>query len=271
MNMKVKKHLRWYEIVGSIPVLIYVTFIGLPLVVLVVQVAGDKGFFLGLTGSVVTKALTLSLLTSVVAMLFVVFLGTPLAYTLARSRGKIATFVDGLVELPIVLPPVVAGLAMLIAFGRRGVIGGWLTDLGIVLPFTTIAVVMAQIFVAAPFYVRSARLGFTLVSREYEEMSYTLGRTPWQTFWRVTLPLSWPSLVSGLSLAWARALSEFGATIMFAGNLPGKTQTMPLAIMTELESDIDAALAMAVVLVAVSMVILATLLFLRNLEQRNVR
>ena len=134
--------------------------------------------------------------------------------------------------------------------------------MGITLPFTTAAVVFAQIFVGAPFYVRAAKLGFQAVARDYEDVSQTLGVSPWWTFWRLTLPLAMPSLLTGLALAWARAISEFGATIMFAGNLTGKTQTMPLAIMTAMESSLDTALALSVMLVLGAVAVLLTLSFL---------
>ena len=151
---------------------------------------------------------------------------------------------------------------MLMAFGRQGILGPQLESVGITLPFTTAAVVFAQIFVGAPFYVRAAKLGFQTVARDYEDVSQTLGVSPWWTFWRLTLPLAMPSLLTGLALAWARAISEFGATIMFAGNLTGKTQTMPLAIMTAMESSLDTALALSVMLVLGAVAVLLTLSFL---------
>ena len=148
---------------------------------------------------------------------------------------------------------------MLMAFGRNGVLGPALEAVGITLPFTTGAVIFAQMFVAAPFYIRSAKLGFQSVAREYEDISQTLGLSPWRTFWRLTLPLAGPAVFTGIALAWARALSEFGATLMFAGNLMGKTQTMPLAIMTAMESSLDTALALSVLLLAGSVTILVGL------------
>ena len=148
---------------------------------------------------------------------------------------------------------------MLMAFGRRGVLGAPLEDLGITLPFTTAAVIMAQIFVASPFFVRAAKLGFQSVATDQEDISRTLGVSPWWTFWRVTLPLAAPSLLTGLALSWARAMSEFGATIMFAGNLTGKTQTMPLAIMSAMETSLDSALVLSVLLIVGSLAILGVL------------
>jgi molybdate transport system permease protein len=148
---------------------------------------------------------------------------------------------------------------MLMAFGRRGILGPVLEDAGILLPFTTAAVIFAQVFVASPFYVRSAKLGFQSVSLDHEDVSKTLGVSPWWTFWRLTLPLAMPSILTGLAIAWARAISEFGATIMFAGNLTGKTQTMPLAIMTAMEGDLDTALVLSLLLMAGAVMVLAAL------------
>lgn len=246
-------------VLGGAAGAVYVLFIGVPIVALLARAAAQDDFWGAVTGDLALTALRLSLATSVISMAVVVAGGTPLAYALARSGHWTARLVDALVELPIVLPPVVAGVAMLMAFGRGGVIGGALRDAGIDLSFTTTAVVFAQIFVAAPFYVRSARLGFQAVGRDYEEVSQTLGRSPLATFRRVTLPLAAPAIITGLGLAWARALSEFGATMMFAGNLMGETQTMPLAIMTAMETDLDSALALSALLLAVSALALAAL------------
>ena len=241
---------------------VYVGFIGLPVAALLVRAAQQESFLSSLTSDLALTALRLSLLTSVVSMVVVLAVGTPFAYLLARSTSPFLKMVDSLVELPIVLPPVVAGVAMLMAFGRQGILGPALENVGIALPFTTAAVVFAQIFVASPFYVRAAKLGFQAVAPDYEDVSQTLGVSPLWTFWRLTLPLAMPSLLTGLALAWARALSEFGATIMFAGNLTGKTQTMPLAIMTSMESSLDTALALSVMLMAGAVTVLLALGFI---------
>ena len=240
---------------------IYVAFIGLPIVALLVRAAQQENLWNAVTGDLALTALRLSIFTSVVSIAVVVAGGTPFAYLLARSSHWLARVIDGLVELPIVLPPVVAGVAMLMAFGRGGLIGGWLDSAGVDISFTTVAVVFAQVFVAAPFYVRSAKLGFQSVARDYEDVSQTLGVSPISTFWRITLPLAAPSIITGLGLSWARALSEFGATIMFAGNLTGETQTMPLAIMTAMESSggLDSALALSAMLLVVSVLALSAL------------
>ena len=238
---------------------LYVLFIGLPILALLVKAAQQEDLWGAVTGDLALNALRLSIVTSAIALAVVIAAGTPVAYALARSESRVARVVDGMVELPIVLPPVVAGVAMLMAFGRGGLIGGWLDSAGIDISFTTTAVVFAQIFVAAPFYIRSAKLGFQSVARDYEEVSQTLGMTPLQTFRQITLPLAGPAMVTGLGLSWARALSEFGATMMFAGNLLGETQTMPLAIMTAMETSLDSALALSALLLAVSILALAAL------------
>jgi molybdate transport system permease protein len=244
---------------GTAATVLYVLFIGLPLVALVVRAASQQGFADSLTSQVALQALRLSATTSAVSLAVVLVVGTPFAYLLARSDSRLLRVVDSLVELPIVLPPVVAGVAMLMAFGRRGLLGGALDAVGISLPFTTAAVVLAQVFVAGPFYIRAAKLGFQAVARDYEDVSTTLGVSPWRTFWRLTVPMAWPALAGGAALALARALSEFGATIMFAGNFMGRTQTMPLAILSAMESDLSASLALSVLLVAVSVVLLVAL------------
>ena len=238
---------------------IYLVFIGLPVVALLVRAAQQESFLASLTSPMALQALRLSLFTSAISMAIVVLVGTPFALWLARGNSLPLRVVDSLVELPIVLPPVVAGVAMLMAFGRNGLLGPALSSLGISLPFTTAAVIFAQIFVAAPFYIRSAKLGFQSIPLDYQEVSQTLGVSPWNTFWRLTLPLSRPWLLTGLTLAWARAISEFGATIMFAGNLTGQTQTLPLAIMTAMESSLDTALALSVLLLVGAMLVLVVM------------
>ena len=248
-------------VLGGVTGAIYVAFIGLPIVALLVRAAQQEDLWNAITGDLALTALRLSIFTSVVSIAVVIAGGTPFAYLLARRNHWLARVIDGLVELPIVLPPVVAGVAMLMAFGRGGLIGGWLESAGVGISFTTVAVVFAQVFVAAPFYVRSAKLGFQSVARDYEDVSQTLGVSPISTFWRITLPLAAPSIITGLGLSWARALSEFGATIMFAGNLTGETQTMPLAIMTAMESSggLDSALALSAMLLVVSVLALSAL------------
>ena len=255
----------WWGPLGGAAAVIYGLFIGLPILALLVKAAQQESFLASLTGDTTLLALRLSLITSLVSILVVIAVGTPFARVLARSNSRLLRLVDQLVELPIVLPPVVAGVAMLMAFGRQGALGPLLSQLGISLPFTTAAVIFSQIFVAAPFYIRAAKLGFQSVARDYEDLSQTLGVSPWGTFLRLTLPLAAPSLLTGIALAWARAISEFGATIMFAGNLTGKTQTMPLAIMSALETSLDTAVALSVLLLLGSLLALTALgLIARN-------
>ncbi|MEL6349865.1 MAG: ABC transporter permease, partial [Myxococcota bacterium] len=201
-------------------------------------------------------ALWLSARTSALSLLFVVMTGTPLAWWLARAEGRAARMVELLVDLPIVLPPAVVGIALLRAFGRSGVLGPLLDAAHIQLPFTTMAVIIAQIVVSAPFFVQSAVAAFREVSPDLLLVARTLGASPRQAFFRVAVPLALPGLLSGAALCWARAIGEFGATLLFAGNLSGVTQTMPLAIYTALESDVRAALALSIVLAAASVVLL---------------
>ena len=246
-------------ILGSGGAVLFALFIGIPVIALLIRAAQQSNFLDAVTGDTALTALRLSLFTSVISMAVVVLLGTPFAYLLARSDRLWVRVVDSLVELPLVLPPVVAGVAMLMAFGRNGLIGSGLESIGLHISFTTTAVVFAQIFVASPFFVRSAKLGFQSVAKDYEDVAQTLGVSPLRTFFRITLPLAAPAMFTGLGVAWARALSEFGATMMFAGNLTGETQTMPLAIMSAMETSLDGALALSVMLLAGSVLLLALL------------
>jgi molybdate transport system permease protein len=207
----------------------------------------------------VLDAVRLSLLSTLVVLVLTLAFGSPLALVLARSRFRGIGVIDSVVDLPIVLPPAVAGLALLLTFGRRGLLGGPLAAIGVELPFTTAAVVLASLFVAAPFYVRAARAGFLGVPRELEEAARVEGATELQVFRYITAPVAAPALFGGAILAWARALGEFGATIMFAGILQGITQTLPLAIYGEFASDFTTALAMSALLVVVSGALLVTL------------
>lgn len=258
-------------IFGGGGAVLYVLFIGLPVLALLVRAAQQSDFLDAVTSDAALSALRLSLMTSIISMAVVVLLGTPFAYLLARSDRLWASLVDSLVELPLVLPPVVAGVAMLMAFGRNGLVGSELESIGLTIPFTTTAVVFAQIFVASPFFIRSAKLGFQSVAKDYEDIAQTLGVSPWRTFFRITLPLAAPAMFTGLGLAWARALSEFGATMMFAGNLTGETQTMPLAIMSAMETSLDGALALSVMLLAGSILglVLLGLLTRRRWQGRS--
>ena len=209
-----------------------------------------------LTTDAVLTALRLSLECSALAVAVSLLLGMPLAYMLARTRFTGRSLVRALVTLPMVLPPVVGGVALLFAFGAHGFAGQALSHVGISLPFTTAGAVLAETFVAMPFLVIAVEAGLRQADERYEEVAATLGAGAWTRFWRVTVPLIAPSLAAGAALTWARALGEFGATITFAGNLPGTTQTMPLAVYVALESDTDGALALSLILLAVSLAIL---------------
>ena len=239
-----------------IPTLLFTVFVAVPLLALVVRAFMTGDLFLQLTQPIVASALRLSALTSLASLFIIVLIGTPTAYLLARSAFPGKRLLDTFIDVPLALPPVVVGVALLLVFGRLGVVGQWLHPLGIDIAFTTLAVVLAQVFVAAPFYVRSAKIGFGRVDPELEEIAVTLGASTWQTLRYVTVPLAWPALVGGAVLSWARALGEFGATIMFAGNFTGRTQTMPLAIMTALESDLQTAIVLATLLVLATFVAL---------------
>ena len=250
-----------------VPGLSVVTFLSLPLLAILLKVVPQAGLWETLREPLVTQALRLSLITSLSSLLFAILLGTPVAYLLARYRFRGARVVETLIDLPMVLPPTVAGVALLMAFGRRGLLGPWLTVAGLQIGFSTTAVILAQSFVCLPFYIRAAQAGFRSVDPELERVAYTLGVSPLRTFWRVTVPLALPALLSGGVMAWARALGEFGATIMFAGNLRGRTQTMPLAIYLAMESDLPAALALSALLIVVSF---SVLLSVRALVRRGV-
>ncbi len=235
-------------VIGGGSLLLYLT---IPLLVVLVK-AIEAGLIEQLNQPTVAQAIQLSLITTLSSVALMIALGTPLAYWLARGHVPGRTAIETLLDLPIVLPPAVAGIALLMTFGRRGLFGPLLAQWGINLPFTTIAVVMAQVFVAAPFFIRSAQAGFVRIPREIEEGASDLGADGWHVFRRVTFPLAEPALLSGIVLSGARALGEFGATILFAGNFIGRTQTMPLAIYQTMESDLSAALVLAAVLVFIS-------------------
>jgi molybdate transport system permease protein len=255
-DVRKERRMNWQSIVFLLPVGLVMLFLALPLVAVFLKVLPQEGAWAALQQPLVTEALRLSVVTSLSSLGLAVFLGTPVAYLLARRRFPGAVIVDTLIDLPMVLPPTVAGVALLMAFGRRGLLGSWLDVAGFQVSFTSVAVVLAQSFVGAPFYIRAARAGFQSVNQELERVAYTLGHSPLSTFLRVTAPLAFPALLGGAVMAWARALGEFGATIMFAGNMLGRTQTMPLAIYTAMESDLTAALVLSAILVVVSFAVL---------------
>ena len=234
---------------------ILLALLGLPVVALVLRV--PPGRLVERFGDdALLEALRLSLITSVAATLAVMLLGLPVAYLLATRSFAGKRLIEAMLELPMVLPPTVAGVGLLLAFGRQGLAGSALAVLGLSLPFTTLAVVLAQVFVAAPFFIAATRAGLAEVDRRYLDAAATLRSSPSRTLFRVMLPLALPSLLAGAAMTWARALGEFGATITFAGNMPGVTQTMPLAVYLALQTDLDAAVAMSVLMLALSLGVL---------------
>ena len=225
--------------------------LALPFVALLLR-ASPAQLLARLDDPVVLDALRLSLLASGAATALVVVLGLPVAYLLATRQFPGKRIVEVLIDLPMVLPPTVAGFALLMAFGRAGLAGHALGAFGVSLPFTTAGVVLAQVFMAVPFFVGPARAGFAGVDRRLLDAAATLRASEGFTFFRVVLPLAAPSLLAGVAMSGARALGEFGATITFAGNLPGSTQTMPLAVYVALQSDLDAAVVLSVLLLAMA-------------------
>ncbi len=230
--------------------------LALPVVALLGKAIVDGALAGALRDPAIVAALTLSLLTTAVSLVITVVLGTPLAFVLARRRFPGSPLVEAIVDLPIVLPPSVAGLALLLAVGRRGLLGEPLGALGVELPFTTAAVILAQTFVSAPFYIRAARAGFIGVDADLEDAARVDGGDEWAVVRRITLPLAGAALASGLVLSWARAMGEFGATIMFAGNVQGLTQTLPLMVYSEFQSSLDASVAAAAILVLAALGVL---------------
>src|SRR6266567_2609089 len=233
-------------------------FLGIPLAALIIREPPTM-LWQAIQQPEAIEALQLSIITTTISTLFAVVFGLPVAYVLARLRFPGRAFLETLVTMPTVLPPVVAGVALLVTFGRFGLLGRYLSPLGITLPFTTVAVVLAQMFVASPFFINSAKAGLEQLDRRYEMAAYTLRASPLYTFRRVVLRLMRPALLAGAGLAWARALGELGATITFAGNFPGITETTPIAVYIAAESDLDAAVSLSVVLLAVSFGVLLAL------------
>jgi molybdate transport system permease protein len=229
----------------SLPLIV---FLAAPLLALVSR-SSSAQLLDNLSNPVIGQAVALSFSSTLISLVLILLLGTPVALVLAQRRGRLERLIDTLVDLPTVLPPSVAGIALLLAFGRTGLIGAWLSDtFGLSVAFTRTAVILAQIFVAAPLYVKGAAIALGAVDADLKQAAALDGANGWQVFRHITTPLAWPGLVSGAVMSWARALGEFGATILFAGNLPGVTQTMPLAIYLGFESDLNIAVALSVIL-----------------------
>ncbi len=249
-SRKIRRGITWPLL--SLPLL---AFLVIPLIALLITVQPSQ-LFNNLRDPLVVQAVLLSLRTTFISLGIILISGTPVAYFLARYDFPLRGLVDTLVDLPTVLPPAVVGVSLLIAFGRMGLFGPVLMDFGIEIPFTTTAVIMAQIFIGAPFYVRAAAIGFASIEIELEQSAGLDGANTGQILRYVTLPLSRNALLGGAVLAWARALGEFGATIIFAGNFPGRTQTMPLAIYLGFEFDMNVALTLSVILVGISLIVM---------------
>ena len=243
------------RLVGVLLALALLALLLLPIVALVIS-SGPSDLAAGVRHPLFLPALALSAKTTLVSLLIVVAGGTPLAWWLANGRGKLARLVEVLVVLPIVVPPAVLGIALLQAFGRSGVFGPLLSAIDLQLPFTTAGVVIAQVVVSAPFYVESAAIAFRRVDVDSMLVARTLGASPATAFVRVAVPIAASGLLGGAALAYARSIGEFGATLLFAGNLTGTTQTMPLAIYMALESDVRAAIAISLVLATIAAILL---------------
>ena len=226
-------------------------FLLLPLAALVTHTPIDQ-IVAHLSQEQVQEAIGLSFGTTLISAALIVILGTPVAYLLTARRGRWVRLIDTLIDLPTVLPPSVAGIALLLAFGRRGLLGPVLNVLDISIVFTSVAVVLAQTFVASPFYIKAATIALAGIDEDLRQAAALDGASNWRIFRHITVPLAWPGLVSGAVMSWARALGEFGATILFAGNLQGVTQTMPLAIYLGFEVNLDNAVTLSVILLLLS-------------------
>ncbi len=236
-------------------------FISLPILSLVIWTVSEDSWR-AMASPVAIDALLLSMRTTAISMFIIILVGTPAAYVLTRADFRGKRLVDALVDIPAVLPPSAAGIALLLTFGRFGLVGRYFDAFGVTISFTTAAVVMAEIFVAAHFYVRQASIGFAEVRRDVEEAAMVDGAGRFSVFTRVTFPLAFPALVAGAVTAWARALGEFGGTVIFAGSFRGITQTIPLAIFAEFQSDIDAAVALSVLVLGFAFVVILAVRYL---------
>jgi molybdate transport system permease protein len=260
---KIQRTLLW---AGGAAIILAVTiYLALPVLALFFRTTPDL-FFSSLSDPEVASALWLSMFTSVISLAVVILVGTPFAFVHARNQYPGKVLVDTLIDLPLVLPPAVAGVALLVLYGRMGIIGHYASALGFSLAFTTVAVIMAQIFVASPFYLRQAKSLFEQLDPTYEQTARTLGASPLRVFVQITLPLTAGGLVSGAVMTFGRALGEFGATIMFAGNLPGVTQTMPLAVYINMEGNFSVGLTISIILVIISFAIMIAVRLLASKE-----
>lgn len=227
----------------------------LPLLALCITLT-PAGFVQGVTHPSVAQALLLSLQTSAMCLLANVCAGTPLAWHLSQRDNRFTRSLEAVLQLPIVIPPAVAGVALLMAFGRRGMFGEILDRYEIGIPFTVVAVLLAQVFVSAPLYVRGATVVFRGLDKDMLRVAQTLGGSTARLFFRIAVPVAFPGLFAALAMSWARSLGEFGATLMFAGNLAGTTQTLPLLVYEAMESDMRVAQSVSLVLIAVATAVL---------------
>jgi len=253
-----RKPVRWLHNAWQILALPMMLFFALPILALYFRIS-PADVIRNLNDPQVYQAIRLSLITSISTVTITVVFGTPVAYLLYRRRSSIYRMMDVLIDLPTVLPPAVAGVALLMAFGRQGMLGSVFSVFGFNIPFTTAAVIIAQTFIAGPLYIKSAALGFANVDCELKKAAAMDGANRWQVFQHIMLPMSWMALLSGCVLTWARALGEFGATIIFAGNFPGRTQTMPLAVYLGFNIDITVALTLSAIMILISFLILAVI------------
>jgi molybdate transport system permease protein len=243
-------------------------FLALPILALFLRIPPEQ-FFVTLENPLVISALWLSLFTTCITLVIVIAIGTPFAYFHSRYSYPGKVLVDTFIDLPLVLPPAVAGVALLMLYGRVGLLGQYFNMLGIQIAFTTLAVILAQIFVASPFYLRQAKSLFEQLDPAYEQTARTLGASPFRTLVSVTFPMTAGGLVSGAVMTFGRALGEFGATIMFAGNLPGVTQTMPLAVYVGMESNLYVGLTISILLVIISFAIMLAVRLVQKREERH--
>jgi molybdate transport system permease protein len=262
---RTRKHTLVFHVGMSVLAATLGTLLVLPFVALLLD-GGPMSILRGFECALTLPALRLSMETTAISTVLVVLGGTPLAWWLARSRWRSARWLETLLQLPVVIPPAVGGIALLLAFGRRGLFGGWLERMGFSPSFSSVAVVMAQIFVSAPFYLQAAVLAFGRLNQDLLSVARSLGASQPRLFFRVALPLARPALIGGAAMSWARALGEFGATLMFAGNMTGKTQTLPLAIYTALEIDVRTAQALSLLLVLFAF---GLLLALRRMNRQS--
>jgi len=255
-------------IIAAVLIITVTFYLAVPVLALFFRTTPEL-FLESLQNPEVLSALWLSIFTSVISLVIVLLVGTPFAYFHSRNQYPGRMLVDTIIDLPLVLPPAVAGVALLLLYGRSGLVGKYLSMFGISIAFTTLAVIIAQIFVASPFYLRQAKSLFEQLDPAYEKTALTLGASPLRIFATITLPLTAGGLVSGAVMTFGRALGEFGATLMFAGNLPGVTQTMPLAVYVGMQGELNVGITVSILLVIISFAIMIAIRILAKKEVRN--